>query len=165
MRTFYAHFENKEQAFSAMIDWGNVQTYAAALPAFNRGVDWPYSVRNALYAVMAHLSHEPAVARAGSVEIYAAGAAALDHRDRAVDQFQRFLDGGYEQQPDVPTIAAEAISGALDALLYRELQAGRAAELDAIAPTATYVALAPFIGAEAACDIANSGGQPRRSRT
>jgi AcrR family transcriptional regulator len=165
MRTFYGHFENKDEAFLAMLDWGNVQALAAALPAFNRGPDWPHSVRNALHGFIAYAALEPALAHAGTVDVYAAGAAALDRRDGAVAGFERFLDGGYEIAPDVTPIAAEAIAGAVDALLYRALVHGGADAVNATAPIAAYVALAPFVGAQAACEIANTGGQPRRART
>ena len=165
MRTFYAHFENKEEALLAALDWGNVQTMAAALPAFNRGPDWPRSVRNALHGVFAYLAREPALARAGAVEVYAAGPRALDRRDAALAGFQAFLAPGVELAPDVPSIASEAIAGAIDSLLYRAASEGGPDEVHAIAPVASYIALAPFIGAEAACEVVNAGGQPRRART
>lgn len=164
MRTFYAHFENKEEAFLAMLDWGNVQALAAALPAFNRGPDWAHSVRNALHSLVAFAALEPALARAGCVDVYAAGAQALDRRDGAVAGFEGFLGGGYEIAPDVPPLAAEAIAGAIDSLLYRTTADMDSDAIYAIAPVATYIALAPFVGAEAACEVANTGGQPRRAR-
>lgn len=47
------------------------------------------------------------------------------------------LAPGYELSPETPPVAAEAIGGAM----------------------ATYIALAPFLGAEEACAVANSDGR------
>jgi AcrR family transcriptional regulator len=162
IRTFYAHYESKEEAFVDALDLAQTQSYAAVLAASRRAPDWPHAVRNGLHALCGYYAADPIVARATIVEVHAAGEAALRRHDEAVDALARLLEPGRELAPDTPEIAPEAIGGAIDTLLYDAVEAGAGPKLRAVAPTATYIALAPFIGAEAACEVANDIGQPRR---
>jgi hypothetical protein len=61
---------------------------------------------------------------------------------------------GYEIAPTVPPIGAEAIGGALYALLYDFVKAEGPERLPALVPSFVYVTLAPFLGAEEACAVA-----------
>jgi AcrR family transcriptional regulator len=162
IRTFYAHYESKLEAFIDAIDLAQVQSEAAARAAARRAEDWPHAVRNAVHATCGYLAANPSIARAIVVEPYAAGRRALERRDESSESFARVLAPGYEIAPDVPAIAAEAIGGAFDALLVDAVRAGGGARVRAVAPVATFIALAPFVGAAQATEIANDSGQPRR---
>jgi hypothetical protein len=59
------------------------------------------------------------------------------------------------ESPETTPIAPEAIGGAIYALLHDQMRAGSPPRLAQIAPLATYITLAPFLGAEAACAVAN----------
>ena len=63
---------------------------------------------------------------------------------------------GYELAPDTPAIAAEAIGGAIYALIYDQVKAKGPESMPELVPMATYMTLAPFLGAEAAFELANS---------
>ena len=76
--------------------------------------------------------------------------------------------------PDVPLFVADAIIGAVWGLFYQTIVGKGPQGMPEIAPLASYIALSPFIGAEAAAEVANgdgrgprgegSSGQPRVSR-
>jgi AcrR family transcriptional regulator len=161
-RTFYAHYKTKEEAFVDAVDLAQVQSYAAVLSASRRAPDWPHAVRAGLAALCNYFAAEPPLAEAVIVEVHAAGEQALRRHEESTAAIARLLEPGYELAPDTPAIAAEAIGGAIDTLLYDVVRAGGGPKVRAIAPTATYLALSPFIGAVAACDVANDLGQPRR---
>jgi AcrR family transcriptional regulator len=162
IRTFYAHYESKEEAFVDAVDLAQVQSYAAVLAASRRAPDWPHAVRAGLAALCNYFAAEPPLAEAVIVEVHAAGEQALRRHEESTAAIGRLLEPGYELAPDTPTIAAEAIGSAIDALLYDAIRAGGGPKVRGIAPTATYLALFPFIGATAACEVANDPGQPRR---
>jgi hypothetical protein len=67
------------------------------------------------------------------------------------------IQPGFEQAPDTPAIAGEAIGGAIYALIYEQVRRRGAAHLSQILPAVTYVALAPFVGAPEAVAVANKG--------
>jgi len=162
IRTFYAHYESKEEAFVDAVDLAQVQSYAAVLAASRRAPDWPHAVRAGLAALCNYFAAEPPLAEAVIVEVHAAGEQALRRHEESIAAIARLLEPGYELASDTPAIAAEAIGGAIDTLLYDAIRAGGGPKARAIAPTATYLALAPFVGAAEACAVANDSGQPRR---
>lgn len=155
LSTFYVHFDDKEEAMLAALDRGGALLLAAVLPAFRRGGEWPQAVRSALTAMMGYAVEEPAFARIGAVDVYAAGRRALEQRDQVMEGMAVLLAHGYEVNPEASPIAAEAIGGAIYALTYDQVLSGGAESLPEIAPLATYIALAPFLGATEACAVAN----------
>jgi AcrR family transcriptional regulator len=164
IRTFYAHYESKEEAFVDAVDLAQVQSYAAVLTASRRAPDWPHAVRAGLTALCNYFAAEPPLAEAVIVEVHAAGEQALRRHEESTAAIGRLLEPGYEVAPKTPPVAAEAIGGAIDTLLYDAIRAGGGPKVRAVAPTATYLALAPFIGAPGACKVANDAGQARRRR-
>ncbi len=162
IRTFYAHYETKEEAFVDAVDLAQVQSEAAARAAARRAPDWPHAVGAGLTALCNYYAAEPPLAETVVVEVHAAGEQALRRHEESQAAIGRLLEPGFELAPDVPPIAREAIPAAIDALLYEAIRAGGGPKLRALAPTATYLALAPFLGPAAACAVANASGQPRR---
>jgi AcrR family transcriptional regulator len=157
LSTFYEHFKGKEAAVAAAIDAGEARLFALTLPAFKRGKDWPGAVRGAFEAMFAFFAAEPELARTAMVEVYAADSRTLERRDRTIEALQRFLAPGYERSPGTPPIAAEAIGGATYALVYEQIRRQGPEALPRVAPMASYLALAPFLGGRAASEAANGG--------
>jgi hypothetical protein len=109
--------------------------------------------------MFAFLAAEPAFAQTAMVEVFATGARMMERRDRTIDGLQGYLARGYELSPDTPAIAGEAIGGATYALVYEQIRRHGTETLPRVAPTATYLALAPFLGAEEACAVAGGRGR------
>jgi AcrR family transcriptional regulator len=162
IRTFYAHYETKEEAFVDAVDLAQVQSEAAMRAASRRAPDWPHAVRAGLTALCGYYAAEPPLAEAVIVEVHAAGEAALRLHEEALAAIGRLLEPGFDLAPETPRIARDAIPAAIDALLFDAIRAGGGPKLRALAPAATYLALSPFLGASTACEVANASGQPRR---
>jgi len=161
LSTFYSHFADKEEAMIAAVDSGSAQMLATTLPAFRRASDWPHSVRGAFGAMLAFCAAEPEYTRLGAIEVYAAGRRVLEKRDEVITGMEMLLAPGYELNPEVSPIAAEAIGGAIYSMIYEQVRKGSIEHLQEIAPLATYMTLAPFIGAGEACAVANGDGRAR----
>jgi AcrR family transcriptional regulator len=161
LSTFYANFADKEDAMLAAIDSGSSQMLATTLPAFRRAADWPQAVHGAFAAMLAFCAAEPAYTRLGAVDVYAAGRRALEQRDQVMAGMEMLLAPGYERQPGASPIAAEAIGGAIYSMIYDRVKQGSTESLQELGPLATYVALAPFLGGEEACAVANGDGRGR----
>ena len=160
--TFYANFDGKEDALMAAIDSAGAQMVAAVVPAFRRAPDWPNGVRAGFGAFCNFLASRPALAQLVMVEVYAAGADAVQRRREATEPLGALLTEGYEHWPKAPGIAAEVISGGVYTLAYRRIREKGPGALPALAPLYTYIALAPFVGPEEACEVANGDGRGRR---
>jgi AcrR family transcriptional regulator len=157
-RTFYENFANKEEALLAALDSGSALMLANTLPAFRRAPDWQTAVHGAYEGMFAFGVEEPEYSRLGAVEMYAAGKRALRTRDTIMEGLEALLQPGYELAPDTPPIAAEAIGGAIYALVYDHVKARGPESLPELIPMATYMTLSPFIGAEEAFELATGGG-------
>jgi AcrR family transcriptional regulator len=153
-RTFYEHFDSKEDAMVAALDSGSAQMLAEALPAFRRTHDWQHAVQATQEAMFTFGVQEPEYARLGAVEIFGAGTRALEQREKVTEGMELLLADGYKVNPDVPPITAEAIGGALYALFYDHVRQKGAERLAEIVPAVVYVTLAPFLGAEEAFSLA-----------
>lgn len=161
LSTFYANFADKEEAMLAAVDSGSAQMLASTLPAFRRSSDWPQQVRGAFGSMFAFCAAEPEYTTLGAIDVYAAGKRALEQRDRVMEGMEALLIPGFERNPDVSPIAAEAIGGAIYSMIYDQIRRAGAESVGELAPLATYITLAPFIGAEQACAVANGDGRGR----
>ncbi|HEX2070750.1 MAG TPA: TetR/AcrR family transcriptional regulator [Thermoleophilaceae bacterium] len=155
LTTFYAHFEGKEAAFLATLAVAQRQVFEATLPHFLAGSDWPTSVSLGARAFLGFLSTHRAMAMLGGVGVWATSPAALEMRAQGRALFETLLDEGYRCYPETSPIAGEAIGASLDALLFQSLQSAGPARLYELGPTATFITLAPFVGSERACQLAN----------
>jgi AcrR family transcriptional regulator len=161
--TLYAEFGGKEELMAAAIDSLSAQIGAAIGPAAMRAPDWPGSVRAAFGALFSFLASRPALARLALDEIYVAGPAALRRRLGSLDPLEQLLGRGRELAPDAPEISGELISGVVYSQGRRVIRRGGPAALPGLAPLCTYLALAPYVGAEEALAAANGDGGRRRT--
>ncbi len=161
LSTFYANFADREEAMLAAVDSGSAQMLATTLPAFRRAPDWPHAVRGAFGSMFAFCAAEREYTTLGAVDVYAAGKRALAQRDQVMTGMEALLIPGYERKPDASPIAAEAIGGAIYSMIYDQVKRGGPESMQEIAPLAAYVTLAPFLGAEEACAVANGDGRGR----
>jgi AcrR family transcriptional regulator len=164
LTTFYQHFDGKEEAFLAAYNTALAQATAAAMPPYRWSRSWPGAVRAALEAFLSFFAAEPLWARIAMVDVLTAGPRALEHRDRTIGLFEEILRPGFDEAPDVSPLAPEAIGGAVYALMRAQINRRGAEHLSQVLPAATFVALAPFLGAEEAVAVANKGAGRTRGR-
>jgi hypothetical protein len=82
-------------------------------------------------------------------------------RAAGLAELRGLLEEKAREHPEVPPIAPEAITGGIMALARRRFLRKGAEGLPSLAPIATYLALAPYVGAEEACAVANGDGRAR----
>jgi hypothetical protein len=145
----------------AAVDSGSSQMLATTLPAFRRASDWPHAVRGAFGAMFAFCAAEPDFTKLGAIDVYAAGRRVLERRDQVIEGMEALLVPGYQMNPGASPIAGEAIGGAIYSMIYDQVRRGSIQSLQELAPLATYVTLAPFVGVEEACAVANGDGRNR----
>jgi AcrR family transcriptional regulator len=105
-------------------------------------------------AMFAFGIEEPEYTQLGAVEMYTVGKRALETRDTVMEGLEALLVPGYELSPDTPPIAAEAIGGAIYALIHDQVKRKGPESMPELAPMATYMTLAPFVGADEAYERA-----------
>jgi TetR/AcrR family transcriptional regulator len=156
LTTFYACFESKDAAVVAALRRGADRILEATAPAYLDAPDWPRGVGAGIHAVFAYLMLERPFAQFGGVEVHSGSPLVVAVRDQLMMGAQAFLADGYKAHPHVKPIVGEAISASIDAMLFDQVGRRDRARLYELAPTATYLALVPFVGIDEACAIANS---------
>lgn len=156
LTTFYAEFANKEEAILGALRVATRQVFAATTPAYRAAADWEHGIGDALHAFFAYLSQEPTFARFGGVEVLLSSPLVVDVRSQLLAGAQAFLAEGYRHHPHVTPIAGEAIGASIDAMLFDHVRSNKGHRVYELAPTAVFIALAPFLGPHEACAIANA---------
>ena len=106
-------------------------------------------------------SSEPAFAHLALVDVQAASARVTERAARGVTSYAEMLTPGFRESSSgerPPRVAAAAIAGGLFELCLHHALQRRMHELLLMVPRATYFALVPFIGADAAGKVATGVG-------
>ncbi len=161
LQAFYEHFPSKEEAFLVAYEVGHGKGLALVERAFDAQEDWPRGVRAGIEALFDYLAGEPAFAHLALVDVQAVNARATERAVRGVNAYGQMLVPGFKEAPAgnrPPPIALEAIAGGIFEICLHHALQRRIHELPLMLPRATYFALAPFIGPEAAGRVATGAG-------
>jgi AcrR family transcriptional regulator len=133
--SYYEHFSDKQSGFLATIE-------ALVGPALQYAADHGLGgdekqARQAFETGIALIVSQPAAAKMSLVEIYAAGAPAVEILDRTVDGLELLLMQMFEQIPGrdgMPPEIVRAIIGGVQKVIHKRLLRGEEAELIELAP-------------------------------
>ena len=153
---FYEHFADKEDAFLVAYEVGHGKGLAAVERAYVAESDWRLAVRAGIEALFGFLASEPSFAHIGLIDALTATPHTSERSNDGVNAFAQMLVPGLAQTRGVApaAITVEAIAGGLFDLCLHYALAGQIRELPELVPTATYIALAPFVGGEEATRVA-----------
>ena len=159
---FYSHFEGKADAVLATQTHGLREAMALTAAEFAPATPWPRRVWNSLGAFLANVAEKPAYARLDFVESFAAGPAAIRHRQYNQMAFALFLEDGYRQNENaerLPRICSAAIGGAVFGLMRELVVEGRIDRMLSLRPAIAYTVLGPFIGPLQAANLVQGWAQ------
>jgi hypothetical protein len=117
------------------------------------GADWPQRVRCGLEFLLEELAGTPAAAQLLIRAFPTLGPAARARYQEFVESFAPLLQGGREHSAmgaELPAEVEMLAVGAAEAIVFEEIEAGRAEQLPALAPAILFSLLVPFLGPEAA---------------
>ncbi|TMC55645.1 MAG: TetR/AcrR family transcriptional regulator [Chloroflexi bacterium] len=151
-KTFYQQFADKEACFLAAYEAIFAEIMARVIAAYESRRRWPDRIAAGIAVLLDQLAAEPAYARAGIVEVLAAGPRAIELRDASLRSFQTYFDVSRPEVPEhgAPPIMAEATIGGIYEVMYRRIVTDGPETLAGLHPWLTYLALAPFVGPKAA---------------
>ena len=157
LKAFYEHFADKEDAFLVAYEIGHAKALASTERAYTAAGDWKLGVRAGLAALFDFLAAEPAFAHIALVDALVATELTAERSNIGVDALARMLVPGQEEAPGQTPLAPvtiEAIAGGIFELCLHYAFQDRISELPELTPSATYIALAPFIGGKEAARVA-----------
>jgi AcrR family transcriptional regulator len=152
--TFYKYFEDKHDCFLAAYDMLVEQVFAEVVANCDGSQTWLERVEAGLATIVKLFALDPELARTAVVEVAAAGADARQRHWNAVARFTAYLEGGRELAGgrELPENISLMSAGAVSGLIFDELLAGRAAQLQAMLPDLLFAMLVPYIGPRAAAE-------------
>ncbi|HEX4305044.1 MAG TPA: TetR/AcrR family transcriptional regulator, partial [Solirubrobacterales bacterium] len=158
-RTFYEHFDGKDECFVAAFDTVSTQMREQVDEAFKAEDEWPEATRAGIGAMLAFLSAEPNLARLAMVEALVAGPVVVERYDAAVQTFLPYIAAGREGRSKavldhLSDSTEEALVGGMVSLVSRRIVAGQTEELESLLPDLTEFTLSPYLGAAEAAKVA-----------
>lgn len=160
-RTFYEHFDGKDECFVAAFDTVTEQLRERVDAAYNAEEGWPAQITAGIEAMLVFLASEPNLARLAIVEALVAGPVVVERYDAAVQTFLPYLQAGREGRSKavldhLSDSTEEALVGGMVSLISRRIAAGQSGELETLLPDLVEFTLAPYLGNEEAAKLARA---------
>ena len=146
-------FESAEQCFLDALDRLGLEALVCAARASQSSEDRVAGVHAGMIALMEHIASSPVLVRVAFVEVFAVGPAGFERRQRLLGQFTAQLARSLPRSQRPSGLVAEASVGAIWGLIHYHVTRGATHRLPGFADQATYLALAPVIGGEAAVGV------------
>lgn len=156
-RTFYEHFDNKEDCFAAAYEATLTYVREATLTAATEQEEWPERVRAGLSDLLTALASHPELARLFLIAPANVGDEAVDRHHLAMRELVSALIEGPPGPPgpiEPSETREEALAGGISRLIVRKLNAGEAEQLGELLPALVELVLRPYLGGEEAVRLA-----------
>jgi AcrR family transcriptional regulator len=160
-RTFYEHFNSKDECFVAAYDTVMAELRQRVDQAFSEEDDWPQAIRAGLAAMLEFLTAEPHLARLSMVEALVAGPVVVERYDAAIQGLVPYFEAGRkgrsaEVLAGLSPSTEEALVGGMVSLISRRIFADRTEELESLLPDLVEFALTPYLGSAEAAKVAQA---------
>jgi AcrR family transcriptional regulator len=149
-RTFYEHFQSRDECLIALFEAASNGALQVVRGAMDPARSWQSQVEQAMAAYLGCLASNPALLRTLFIEILALGSPGLAARRRVNESIVEFIltaINGPGAEPVLLPDMALAIVGGINELILREIEQGRAADLQGVARTAATLVRAVVRGA------------------
>jgi AcrR family transcriptional regulator len=147
---FADQFGDIRGCFLAMLDWLSARAIAEAVRESRDAPTWSSSVVRAIESLFHRLAADAALARAVSLDAFAAGPAGGERLETIMRGLAELLRRRAPEQGRPSALVAEAIVGSVWSIVHRHIVLGRRELLPGAATRAAFLTLAPIIGADAA---------------
>jgi AcrR family transcriptional regulator len=156
-KTFYEHFQDKEDCFVAAYEAASDQLLERVRDAQATGDGWLDRTRAGIRAYLRWIAGEPALARVFLIEVAAAGPRAAERRIQLRDRYVELMRDLQDEAradltalPRLPTEVFHALVAAVDELVVRRIRESSATGLPELEPVLLYLHVALLAGPTAA---------------
>lgn len=161
-RTFYEHFNSKDECFVAAYETVMAELRRRVGEAFDQEEEWPLAIKAGIGAMLEFLAGEPHLARLSMVEALVAGPVVVERYDAAIQSLVPYFQAGREGRSEevlagLSPTTEEALVGGMVSLISRRVFADRTIELESLLPDLVEFTLTPYLGSGAAAEVARQG--------
>lgn len=151
---FFEHFEDQRGASLAAFDDAVQRALEVTIPVYRGTRDWARGVHEGLRTLFAYLSLDATAARF-AVQAAWGSPEMLTRFDATIVGFRALLAEGLRGRSKASGIVAEAIGSSILSLIPEETTRVSPGRLYELTPSASFLALAPAVGAIEACAVIN----------
>lgn len=161
-KTFYKHFDGKEDCFAVLFESVLHSTKRQIREHLDsEGGSWPDEVILALEISVERIVADPLIARAVIVETPTVSPALRERYEHATKAFIPLFRAGRELNPreeELPATTEETLVGSVFWAVYQRLVVGEVESLPQILPEIAEFVLRPYLGQDEAARIARAHG-------
>ena len=155
--TFYENFAGKESCFLEAHKFAISSALEQVVEAAEESEKWPEQVVAGLAAFLRFVAEEPALACTCMVDVTAAGPAAAQRREEALQPFVSLFKIGRTVSSfgdELPETIEEALVGGIFWIVHQRVTGCSVEDVEQLLPGLVEFALTPYLGTEAAREFA-----------
>jgi AcrR family transcriptional regulator len=160
---FHREFRDKEECFLAVLDELVHEALCSVTGALETALTWPVAVDRAMAAFVGYLVANRALLRIAFIDLFEVGPGIIDRLTRSVEAFTELVTKAGPEPRRAPTLAREAVTGAIWAVIGSCAAGERLSPLPALIDQLTFILLAPYIGPREAVEAMREARRPRRA--
>jgi AcrR family transcriptional regulator len=159
---FHREFPNKQECLLAVVDEFAAEAHDAVRRATRNDPDWPEAVHKGVEALIGYCAAHPGLVKLSFIDLFDAGNGMVGRVSGVLDGFIKVMTERIPEPQRAPNVAAEAIMGAVWAILASYAPHDRLRYLPCLVDHLTFLILAPYIGPRPAVDAIESAGSKRK---
>ena len=149
---FHKQFTSKEECFLMVVEEFAVEALDTVTRAAAEGSCWPEAIRLGMGALVEYLVAHPALVRMAFVDLFDVGPGMVGRMTGSIEGFTKLLARGAPEARRGPAVAAEAVVGAIWAIMNSYVTRNRLQYLPCLVDHLTFIVLAPYLGPRAAIE-------------
>jgi AcrR family transcriptional regulator len=142
---FHREFPNKEECLLAVVDEFAAEAHDAVRRATRNDTEWPEAVHKGVEALIGYCAAHPGLVKLSFIDLFDAGNGMVERVSGVLDGFINVMTERIPEPQRAPNVAAEAIMGAIWAILSSYAPHDRLRYLPCLVDHLTFLILAPYI--------------------
>jgi AcrR family transcriptional regulator len=159
---FHREFPNKEECLLAVVDEFAAEAHDAVRRASRNDTEWPEAVHKGVEALIGYCAAHPGLVKLSFIDLFDAGNGMVERVSGVLDGFITVMTERIPEPQRAPNVAAEAIMGAIWAILSSYAPHDRLRYLPCLVDHLTFLILAPYIGPRPAVEAIELAGARRK---
>ncbi|HWX87573.1 MAG TPA: TetR/AcrR family transcriptional regulator [Solirubrobacteraceae bacterium] len=159
---FHREFSSKEECLLAVVDEFAAEAHDAVRRATRNDAEWPGAVHKGVEALIAYCAAHPGLVKLSFIDLFDAGNGMVGRVSGVLDGFIKVMTERIPEPQRAPSVAAEAIMGAIWAILSSYAPHDRLRYLPCLVDHLTFLILAPYIGPRTAVESIEASSRRKR---
>jgi AcrR family transcriptional regulator len=159
---FHREFPNKEECLLAVVNEFAAEAHDAVRRATRKDSEWSEAVHKGVEALIGYCAAHPGLVKLSFIDLFEAGNGMVGRVSGVLDGFIKVMTERIPEPERAPSVAGEAIMGAIWAILASYAPHDRLRYLPCLVDHLTFLILAPYVGPRPAVDAIEAACSRRK---